>query len=299
VQLFFRFILPVNNDSILFLSAGCLEASYRYTNENIVKLAPSYLWRIWIVFAIAACCVVAIALHDPIPQDPAYNHFADQRELFAVPNFWNVASNLSFLAAGMAGLLALRSKKAPDILPTLRWAYIAFFAGSIFVAVGSAYYHLAPNNKALVWDRLAMTIAFMAFLSIIIGEHINANLGQKMLLPFLAIGMLSVIFWKITETKGQGDLRFYVMVQFLPFAIIPVIVLLFKSALTRIEFIWAVLAAYAVGKAFEYFDGQIYRALNMSGHTLKHLMAAAGVYFMALAVQKRFFRVHSAIDREL
>jgi hypothetical protein len=264
-----------------------------------VKLASSYLWRIWIVLAIAACCAVAIALHDPIPQDPAYHHFADRRELLAVPNFWNVASNLPFLAAGMAGLFALRSKKAPGILPTLRWAYITFFAGSIFVAVGSACYHLAPNNTTLAWDRLAMTIAFMAFLSIIVGEHINANLGQKTLLPFLAIGMLSVIFWRITEANGQGDLRFYVLVQFLPFAIIPFIVILFQSALTRIEFIWAVLAAYAVGKAFEFFDGLIYRNLNMSGHTLKHLMAAAGVYFMALAVQKRFCRVNSTMNREL
>jgi hypothetical protein len=263
-----------------------------------MKIAPSYLWRIWIVLAIAAFCAVAIILHDPIPQDPSYHHFIDRRELLAVPNFWNVASNLPFLAAGMAGLFALRSKNAPGILPTLRWAYIAFFAGSIFVAVGSAYYHLAPNNKALVWDRLAMAIAFMAFLSIIVGEHINANLGQKTLLPFLAIGMLSVIFWKITEANGQGDLRFYVMVQFLPFAIIPVIVILFQSALSRIEFIWAVLAAYAVGKAFEFFDGQIYRTLDMSGHTLKHLMAAAGVYFMALAVQKRFCRVKRSMNRD-
>jgi predicted membrane channel-forming protein YqfA (hemolysin III family) len=256
------------------------------------------LWRIWIVLAIAACCAVAIALHDPIPQDPAYHHFADRHELLAVPNFWNVASNLPFLAAGMTGLIALRSKKAPGTLPTLRWAYIAFFASSIFVGVGSACYHLAPNNTTLAWDRLAMTISFMAFLTIIVGEHINASLGQKMLLPFLVIGMLSVIFWRITEANGQGDLRFYVMVQFLPLAIIPVIVILFQSALTRIEFIWAVLAAYAVGKAFEFFDGQIYITLNMSGHTLKHLMAAAGVYFMALAVQKRFCRVKRAMNRE-
>lgn len=263
-----------------------------------MKLASSYLWRIWIVLTIAGCCVVAVILHDPIPQDPAYHHFADRRELLAVPNFWNVASNLPFLAAGLAGLFALRSKKAPGILPTLRWGYLTFFAGSILVAVGSAYYHLAPNNKTLFWDRLAMTIAFMAFLSIIVGEHINPNLGRKTLLPFLAIGMLSVIFWWITEVKGQGDLRFYVMVQFLPFAIIPVIVILFQSALTRIELVWAVLAAYAVGKAFELFDGQIHRTLNVSGHTLKHLMAAAGVYFMALAVQKRICRVNGAMKRE-
>jgi hypothetical protein len=259
-----------------------------------MKFALSYLWRIRIVLAIAACCAVAITLHGPIPQDPSYHHFVDRREFLSIPNFWNVASNLPFLAAGMAGLFALRSKKAPGILPTLRWAYIAFFAGSIFVAFGSACYHLAPNNGTLVWDRLAMAITFMAFLSIIVGEHINANLGQKTLLPFLAIGILSVIFWKITEANGQGDLRFYVMVQFLPLAIIPVIVILFQSALTRIEFIWAVLAAYAVGKAFEFYDGQIYRTLHMSGHTLKHLVAAAGVYFMALAVQKWFCRVNRA-----
>ena len=39
--------------------------------------------------------VITLAfLLPPIPQDPAYHAFADQRTLHGVPHFWNVASSL-------------------------------------------------------------------------------------------------------------------------------------------------------------------------------------------------------------
>ncbi len=248
--------------------------------------------------AIAAAGFAAVALHGPIRQDPAYHQFADQRELLGIPNFWNVVSNLPILAAGLAGFLQIRSKKEQGILRKLRGAYLGFFAGAILVALGSAFYHLAPDNRTLAWDRLAMTITFMAFLSIVIGEHINANVGRRALPLFLAVGILSVILWRVTDARGYDDLRLYVIVQFLPVAVIPLIVILFPSALTRVSFIWAVLLAYAVGKVFEFFDWQIYGAIHISGHTLKHILVAAAIYFLALAAQKRLSRVPSTSVRE-
>jgi len=49
-----------------------------------------------VLAAVAAAAVVGVFLQGPIPQDPAFHDFADQRVLFGVPHFWNVATNLPF-----------------------------------------------------------------------------------------------------------------------------------------------------------------------------------------------------------
>ena len=72
-----------------------------------------------------------------------------------------------------------------------------------------------------------MTIAFMAFMSIIIGEYISEKAASTALIPLVLIGIISVIYWYITEQAGQGDLRPYALVQFLPMVIIPMVLLMF------------------------------------------------------------------------
>ena len=56
--------------------------------------------------------------------------------------------------------------------------------------------------------------------------------------------------------------------------------------------LWSVLAVYVVAKVFEFADGQIFAALHViSGHTLKHVTAALGVYFFLLAARGRYANV--------
>ena len=40
----------------------------------------------------------------PIAQDPSYHAFADRRGLLGISSFLNVATNLAFLAVGIAGI---------------------------------------------------------------------------------------------------------------------------------------------------------------------------------------------------
>ena len=92
-----------------------------------------------------------------MPQPASYHQFADQRHWLGIPNFANVASNLAFAIVGLWGLqLLLRSDtlKNSFIESRERLPYILAFVGLLLTAVGSAYYHLAPNNSRLVWDRL-------------------------------------------------------------------------------------------------------------------------------------------------
>ena len=62
-----------------------------------------------------------------------------------------------------------------------RWPYVLVFIGLLLTAFGSSYYHLSPIKERLVWDRLPMTIAFMAMVAAIIAERISLRAG---LCPF-------------------------------------------------------------------------------------------------------------------
>ncbi|MDB5810697.1 MAG: hypothetical protein JWN94_2819 [Betaproteobacteria bacterium] len=244
--------------------------------------------KLGVLIVTALIAVIAVALQPPIAQDPGYHQFADQRLLLGVPNFWNVVSNVAFLVVGVIGVAQAAARRS---LP-MRAMYLSFFAGTCLVAFGSGYYHLAPGNETLLWDRLPMVIAFMAFFSIIVGTYIDENAGSRLYGPLLAVGLASVVYWHFTEQAGHGDLRAYVIAQFLPIMLIPLIVLLFPSRLSSPKFVWAVIGAYVVAKLFELADAQVFTMTDaISGHTLKHLAAALGAYFFLRAMRQR----HAAI----
>ena len=209
---------------------------------------------------------------DPIPQDPAYHLFADNRDFLSIPNTWDVLSNIAFLIVGLAGIKLVSHSGIKRHLQ-----YFIFFVGVTLTAFGSAYYHLSPDNNTLFWDRLPMTIAFMAFFSSIIYECINQQSGKRLLIPLLIIGIASIVYWLWTEQNGQGDLRFYASVQFLPMILIPLVLVLYKPDKKYAGYIISLIVFYAVSKIFEYYDREIFELTQfVSGHTLKHLSAATG-----------------------
>jgi len=221
-----------------------------------------------------------------IPQDLAYHHFADVRTLLSIPNFWNTLSNLPFVIVGLAGLL-LSAKATRVIVPELKPAYLLFFAGITAVAFGSGYYHLWPSNQTLVWDRLPMTIGFMSIFAIVVAEFISVKVGRGLFIPLVVIGIASVFYWDYTESMNAGDLRFYGLVQFLPMLLIPLILIIYKPRFTHVSLYWAVLVAYGLAKLAEFGDQGVYNLLGFSGHSIKHLLAAAAPWMFYLALKKR------------
>ena len=217
--------------------------------------------------------LLALLLLPPIPQDQSYHQFADTRTLLGVPNFWNVVSNIPFIVIGALGLR--QSRRDP--------AVILLFLGILLTGFGSSYYHLDPNDRTLFWDRLPMAISFMAILAITVEERVNARAGAVLLLPLIAIGVLSLLLW-----RWAGDLRLYVWVQFFPCLALPLLFLVLPPKYTG-TFYWVIAAAlYALAKLFEFYDGAIYSAgAILSGHTLKHLAAAAACVAILRYFQKR------------
>jgi hypothetical protein len=243
-------------------------------------------YRPHLLVAVALAMVAALALHGPIPQDPAYHHFSDTRALLGVPNFWNVLSNLPFLLVGVAGVRWVL-QAMPGLPRALRQSYLVLFLGVALVGLGSAWYHLQPSNDALLWDRLPMTLAFTALFSIILGEHLAPRLGPRLLWPMLLAGVLSVLYWHATERAGVGDLRPYAVVQFLPVLLIPMILVLYPRPGSA--GLWLALGAYVVAKVLEQFDARVADVLHgaISGHSLKHVVAALGMWALLAGLQRR------------
>ena len=240
------------------------------------------------ILLISIAGIVGMLMAEPIAQDSGYHQFADQRTILGVPNFWNVVSNIPFLIVGLMGLFSLLRPGRIQFIVELKPAYVLFFTGVALVNFGSGYYHLWPGNETLVWDRLPMTFAFMALFAVIIAEFASLKVSRLVLWPLVVFGVFSVFYWHFTESAGRGDLRLYALVQFLPMLLIPLLLLLFKPRFTFTSGYWVLLLAYLLAKVFEYYDEGLFESLGfISGHSLKHIVAAVGVFFLLRAYTVR------------
>ena len=244
---------------------------------------------IWVLAGLTIAVAAAAVLAPRFAQPLSYHHFADQRGWLGVPNFGDVASNAGFAAIGIWGLfvLLMSPERVSFVEQRERWAYLILFAGMILVAAGSSYYHLAPDNNRLVWDRLPMTIVFMSLVDAMIMERIKVRTGLAMLPSLLFVGMASVVQWHMSEMRGAGDLRFYAVLQVYAVLVLLVILLL-PPRYTRGSDLVIVVGFYVLAKVLETFDGNIF-ALGriVSGHTLKHLAAAAAGWWILRMLEKR------------
>ena len=218
------------------------------------------------VLAIAvAISVLGVLSQSPIAQDPTYHLMADRRSLFGIPNGLNVLSSLAFAIVGATGLSAVFSREAggtafPD--RWLRWPYAAVFAGALLTAFGSAYYHLAPDNARLVWDRLPMTVGFMGLLTAVLADRVSVRLARILFIPVFAIGAGSVGYWYLTEVRGVGDLRMYALVEFGALLIVVLLLLLYPARERGTGYLVTGLATYAAAKCFEMTDAPVLAPLT-------------------------------------
>jgi predicted membrane channel-forming protein YqfA (hemolysin III family) len=237
--------------------------------------------KVLLLVSLALIACVVMLFVKPIPQDQRYHHFADERMYFSIPNFWNVISNVPYFIFGGAGILFLIRERKNNLFRNNYWAYQVFFIGAFLISFGSAYYHAWPDNETLVWDRLPMTVAFMGFFAVIVGEYINAKAGRILLFPLVALGVLSVLYWIFTEHEGRGDLRWYAIVQYLPMILLPLIVILFRTSQST-KYLWYMMLAYLLAKIFEAGDFVLFEKTPLSGHTLKHFAASCAPLFFWL-----------------
>ena len=227
---------------------------------------------------VALALTLALTIFGPIAQLADYHHFADQRALSGIANAGDVLSNVGFLLVAVYGFVTLRSGRRDD---PARTAYAVFFAAIGATAVGSTWYHLAPDDARLVWDRLPIAIACAALLAASVREaYPKAVLSLVLLSGF---GALSVAWWSLT-----GDLRFYLLIQIAPLVLIPVLQWQSGAPMAQRTLFFVAIGLYVWAKLFEVADMAVFQALGLvSGHTIKHLLAVAAAFVLAKAIDRK------------
>lgn len=221
--------------------------------------------------------------------------YADERSWMGIAHAGDVLSNLAFLVAGLVGLLKLRrvkgvpmpSARRPDPAQQARLpAARVFFLGLILTSLGSAWYHLAPDPARLVWDRLGMAIGFAGILALAAQDLWGGNAGDRALAWLLPVALVSAIVPHV-----QGNVLPWALLQY--GGVLYLVYVAWRQALgrsmaacQRIHF-GAVVAIYVVAKLLENADAAVFEWTGhlMSGHTFKHLVAAAAAVPVLAAFQ--------------
>ena len=225
--------------------------------------------------------IVALTMFGPIAQLANYHSFADQRTLFGIANAGDVLSNLGFLLVAIYGLTTLRAARRDD---PARLAYLVFFSAIGMTAVGSTWYHMAPDDARLVWDRLPIAVACAALLAAALRDAYPKTVPATLSLVLLTgFGALSVFWW-----SWSGDLRFYLLIQAAPLVLIPVLQWQSNTPMAQRTLFFVAIGLYVWAKLFEVADQAVLQALGfVSGHTIKHLLAVAAACVLARAFTRR------------
>lgn len=227
------------------------------------------------IFALTLALILTLGAYalPKIPQPQSYHHFADQAARWGIPHASNVLSNLAFLLVGLYGVFKRpRYTHGRDVLLGL----VTFWVGIFLIALGSSYYHWAPSNETLLWDRLPMSMAFMGVsFSLIVAQ----GKVRLYIIPYLimeALGVGSTLY-----AHFAGDLSFYAMCQAFPLLLAVISAIRLWPMSGTKDLLWGFFA-YGLAKVSEYYDLELYELSGalVSGHTVKHILAALGAFFV-------------------
>lgn len=230
--------------------------------------------------------IFVLALAGPIHTPAHYHAFADQRAWGALPRAADVLSNLPFLWVGAIGLLGIGAGRW--LTPPVRLAMRVFFVAIALTAVGSWWYHLQPDDARIVWDRLPIALACGALFAAVLEEcsSVRPPLGWLPTLLLLAAG--SVALTNDALWLAPGDLRAYLALQLGLMIVAPLLQWRAGLAWSQRRLWLAAVGCYLVAKLLEVADGAVLDLTQcVSGHTLKHLFAAAGAWFVWRAFRLR------------
>lgn len=232
--------------------------------------------------------VFAMLLHGPIAQPAHYHEFADQRGGFGLSCVADVLSNAGFALLGLWGLVSLWPKRGEPALKAGWPGYCLFLVALTLTAFGSSYYHLAPDDARLLWDRLPIALACAGLLAGVRAETQGPPADRRFVIILACCAVVSVAWWYATELQGAGDLRPYLLVQGLPLILIPLWQAIHRSPAADRRWFACALLLYIVAKVAELYDHELLATLGwISGHTLKHVLATAAAALLVARLVRR------------
>lgn len=214
--------------------------------------------------------------HGPIQQFDHYHEFADQAYWLGISHARDVFSNFAFLLVGLWGLQQFMYHWS-SVKDHRRPALLSFIFSIIATAWCSSYYHLAPDDVRLFWDRLPIATA-CASLIVLMRPTIKMSLptAWSELLLALILAVLSVWWWQYSS-----DLRAYLVLQIFAILLPPLWQYLGQAPQHERMSFGLAIGLYVLAKVFELADVAILDAIGViSGHSLKHLLAALAAYFI-------------------
>jgi hypothetical protein len=263
-------------------ASSCADASTRRGQpiKPYIKYAPTI---------ITIGIIVIMAAYGPIAQPPHYNEFADGSAAFGIHHAADVLSNAGFALVAIWGWLTLWPRRRSDRLRAGWPGYRLFLIGLLLTAFGSGFYHLAPDNARLIWDRLPIALVCAGLL---VGVRGDTQAKLKTEIEAIVLGLFavaSVAWWVYTDKSGAGDLRPYLLLQVLPLVLIPLWQAIYRAPRTdRIAFA-AAMGLYVLAKIAEVLDHEIANSFGfVSGHTLKHLIATLATAAVVWGLTRRF-----------
>lgn len=223
--------------------------------------------------------ILAAMLLPGVAQWQSYHDFGDQRTLLGVPHGLNVLSNLPFLVVGALGLgHLLRTANDRGVALT----YGLFFTGALLTAFGSAWYHLDPRDSTLVWDRLPIALGFAGLVAATLADRLPRR-ATLFAAAFAAVGIATVLHW-----AWSGNLLPYLLMQASFVAAALFATARVPSTYTHARWLYGAAGLYGMAIVCEQFDKAIEASLGgLSGHTLKHLLAALGLYVVYAMLRRR------------
>ena len=246
----------------------------------------------WLLYAGYAALLALACLGPHVPQAAHYHDFADQRALWGLHNALDVLSNLPFALIGALGLWrgVLQAPVAVRASGARPWLALVS-GGLLLTAVGSSYYHLAPDDWRVFWDRMGMVPVFAGVLALALQSVLSQRAAVVTALLVLVMGPVSLWMWLQTGQllpwavlQGAGMVLLLVVALWQRFSAASV-----RSSTGLLVWPWgAVVAWYAVAKVLELGDTLVWSISHhlVAGHALKHVAAALALVPLLLMVQR-------------
>jgi hypothetical protein len=136
----------------------------------------------------------------------------------------------------------------------------------------------------------------MSLVSAQLVDRVSVRTGLALLPPLLLLGVASVVYWRSSERAGDGNVLPYAVLQGYSVVMLAVFAVSHPSRYTRGADIGWVFGGYLLAKLLESADRWAFDLGHVvSGHTLKHIVAAVAGAVVCRMLARRTLRQDFAV----